>query len=192
MTFLTRTVTCTVLGLFLASCGTGGTLSRASSDWNDAGVWRRLPGEADTYLPSDMADGVQTSSANGEWLVDKDGSRFFVPHNGTKAYTVGILRVEARKATDSTTWEKRRPVKLPPSPYANVSLIGPYTEQDAKAAAEKRRRAEESDIREDDTTTSTVEEKETRSASPQPSTPGEPPAEVPDREPVRLPRPERP
>lgn len=128
-----------LLAAALVSCGSS-PLERGVSDWNDAGVWKRVAGEGAgaSYVPRDLPARAEQSSANGTWVTDpNDGCRFFVPDHGTKAYSPGILRAEVKKATNPQVWARKKDAKLPQSPYDHVRLRGPNDELDEREAARR-------------------------------------------------------
>lgn len=117
--------------LLLSSCVAPRPLDRAGPAWNVEGIWKPAPGMTHAFVPWDLPRGTRLESKQGEWVADPlDGYRFFIPNDGTQAYTAAILRTKVQKVTNPYSREDRwkysagETVRVPLA-FATVGVIRP-------------------------------------------------------------------
>jgi hypothetical protein len=81
-------------------------------DWDRAGLWRRVGTTRPlVFAPKEMPKTAPVDDGHGSWTVDAaDGSRFFVPHGGTRNYSETLLKAEAHKMTNHVGVARHRMV----------------------------------------------------------------------------------
>jgi hypothetical protein len=108
--------------LLLTQCGLIQPIDRRTSEWDEVGIWKKLPGSETDYVPRGF-HGTPKAAPAGEWVHDaQDGTRFYVPAEGTREFSAGVLRVEARKATNRYTVSVQRRMNAVTWAFAPVNL----------------------------------------------------------------------